>query len=42
MTLRQSYTTSDREGENLSFRKQNLKSGTTVRIPARAIVTFTE
>lgn len=42
MTLRQSYTTSDLDGENLAFRKQNLKSGMTVRIPAKAIVTFTE
>lgn len=42
MTLRQSYTTSERDGENLAFRKQNLKSGTTVRIPAKSIVTFTE
>ena len=42
MTLRKSYTTSDRDGENLAFRKQNLKSGTTVRIPAKSIVTLTE
>ena len=35
-------TTSDLDGENLSFRKQDLKSGMTVRIPAKAIVTFTE
>ena len=42
ITFKKSYTTSDCEAANLSLKKVTIKSGSSVTIPAKSIVTFTE